>query len=391
MLAMLRSETGTHGLLVGMCLAVLPVPLLLGAFCWLDRVEPKPWPNLGFAFAWGACAATMVSMLANRSAARWLEAGLPPGSAQNADFWGTTLVAPVVEESAKAGAICLLFLYRRRTYGSLADGVVIAGITATGFAFTENILYLGTAFDSDQNLGLSGLFSSTAATFFVRGVMSPFAHPLFTILTGIGVGLAASTSRHHKFRRAMFPLLGLLLAMTLHGIWNSAASMSGLGFFLVYALVMFPLFALAVTLGVRVRQHELQVVRDYLPAYVAEGWLTAEEPEALSSMRTRRKARALAARDHGPGGARAVRRYESYATTLAFLRAHAEQGTPRRDHESREQELLETMWTLSPEAQPALAEAFSLVELPYEDRDQDDPSDYIPAPPRPDVPHPTLP
>ncbi|NGN69218.1 PrsW family intramembrane metalloprotease [Streptomyces sp. A7024] len=367
MLAMLRSETGTHGLLVGISLAVLPVPILLAAFRWLDRVEPKPWPNLAFAFAWGACAATTVAMLANRFAARWLETGLPPDSAQNADLWGAAFVAPIVEESAKAGAICLLFLYRRRTYGSLADGVVIAGITATGFAFTENILYLGTAFDSDQSLGLSGLFSSTAATFFVRGVMSPFAHPLFTILTGIGVGLAASAPRHCKVRRVVFPLAGLVLAMILHGVWNSAASMSGLGFFLVYALVMFPLFAGAVALGVRVRQHELRVVRDHLPAYVPEGWLTAEEPEALASMRTRRKARALATRDHGPGGARAVREYESYATTLAFLRARAEQGAPRRDHEARERELLESMWTLSPEAQPALLEALSLCDADTHD------------------------
>lgn len=41
-LALVRQQTGTEGFLVGLGLAVLPVPLLMAAFRWLDRVEPGP-------------------------------------------------------------------------------------------------------------------------------------------------------------------------------------------------------------------------------------------------------------------------------------------------------------------------------------------------------------
>ncbi len=62
----------------------------------------------------------------------------------------------MVEESAKAVAVLLVFLFRRRDFTGLVDGVVVAGFTATGFAFTENILYLGSAFGEDQQVGTAG-------------------------------------------------------------------------------------------------------------------------------------------------------------------------------------------------------------------------------------------
>ena len=71
-LALVREQTGTEGFLVGLGLAVLPVPLLVGAFRWLDRVQPGPWRNLLFAFAWGACAAALIAIVANSFATRWI-------------------------------------------------------------------------------------------------------------------------------------------------------------------------------------------------------------------------------------------------------------------------------------------------------------------------------
>lgn len=174
-LALVREQTGTEGFLVGLGLAVLPVPLLVAAFRWLDRVEPGPWRNLLFAFAWGACAAALIAIVANSFATRWIATATADPS--SADTLGATVIAPIVEESAKAVAVLLIYLFRRRDFTGIVDGVVIAGVTATGFAFTENILYLGTAFGTDQLTGDSGIASVTAATFFVRIVMSPFAHP----------------------------------------------------------------------------------------------------------------------------------------------------------------------------------------------------------------------
>ncbi|CAM5709681.1 RsiW-degrading membrane proteinase PrsW (M82 family) OS=Streptomyces griseomycini OX=66895 GN=FHS37_001798 PE=4 SV=1 [Streptomyces griseomycini] len=135
-LALVREETGTEGFLVGLGLAVLPVPLLVAAFRWLDRVEPGPWRNLLFSFAWGACAAALMAIVANSFATQWIATATADPS--SADTLGATVIAPVVEETAKAVAVLLVFLFRRRDFTGILDGVVIAGVTATGFAFTEN-------------------------------------------------------------------------------------------------------------------------------------------------------------------------------------------------------------------------------------------------------------
>ncbi|MFD7239628.1 PrsW family intramembrane metalloprotease [Streptomyces syringium] len=362
-LALVREQTGTEGFLVGLGLAVLPVPLLIAAFRWMDRVEPKPWRNLIFAFAWGACAATLVALLANTFATKWLVSTIDVS--QRADAWGATFVAPVVEESAKAAAILLLFVFRRRDFNGIVDGVVIAGLTATGFAFTENILYLGNAFASDQSFGHSGLGSTTVATFFMRVLMSPFAHPLFTSMTGLGFGIAATFGPRRPVLRVVIPIAALLTAMVLHGVWNGSATLGGLAFLAVYALFMVPVFGVLTWLTIWSRQNELRTVRAHLPAYQAAGWLTPPEPIALSSMRARGIARDVARRHGGKPAAHAVAEYISFATSLAFLRQRAYRGTAGPDFTAREQELLHHLWQRKHIAQPALASAATTVPMPF--------------------------
>ncbi|WP_374196344.1 PrsW family intramembrane metalloprotease [Streptomyces sp. ISL-10] len=370
-LALVREQTGTQGFLVGLGLATLPVPLLLAAFRWLDRVEPGPWRNLLFAFAWGACAAALIAIIANSFATRWIATATADPT--SADTLGATVIAPIVEESAKAAAILLLFVFRRRDFSGLVDGVVVAGFTATGFAFTENILYLGNAFGEDQAFGTSGLASVTAATFFVRIVMSPFAHPLFTVLTGIGFGVAALSAQRHRIRRMALPLLGLALAMGMHALWNGSASLlSPWGFYGVYAAFMVPAFGLLTWLTIWTRQRELRTISHELPAYAAAGWLAAAEPRALSSMRARTMARDFARRTYGPAAGHAVTEYESFATSLAFLRHRAHRGAAGPDFAERERELLHHLWRRRDVAAPALvyaAQATGRVVAPPPHRD----------------------
>ncbi|OAH14953.1 PrsW family intramembrane metalloprotease [Streptomyces jeddahensis] len=366
-LALVREQTGTEGFLVGLGLAVLPVPLLIAAFRWLDRVEPGPWRNLLFSFAWGACAAALIAIVANSFATRWIAVATADPS--SADTLGATVIAPVVEESAKAAAVLLVFLFRRREFTGIVDGVVIAGVTGTGFAFTENILYLGTAFGTDQLSGQQGLASVTAATFFVRIVMSPFAHPLFTVLSGIGFGITALSAERHRLRRILLPIAGLLLAMGMHAAWNGSSNFGPYGFFAVYAAFMVPAFGLLTWLVIWTRQRELRTIRDELPAYAAAGWLTPPEPFALGSMRARRLAREYAGRHLGKPAARAVAEYEAYATSLAFLRHRGRRGRAGADFVVRERELLHELWRRKDVARPALAYASAatapVVVVPY--------------------------
>ncbi|WP_078888947.1 PrsW family intramembrane metalloprotease [Streptomyces sclerotialus] len=363
-LTMVRRQTGTEGFLVGCALAVFPVPALVTVFRWLDRVEPEPWRNLAFAFAWGACAATLVAIVANGFATQWLSTNIASVSPTDAETWSSTVVAPVVEESAKAAAILLLFVFRRRHVDGITDGIVIAGLTATGFAFTENVLYLGNAFGRDLTLGslslhsLAGLADSlTAGTFFVRVIMSPFAHPLFTVLTGLAFGIAATRYPHHRPLRVALPVLGLTTAILLHSIWNSASSLGSIGFLAVYGLFMVPVFAAVSCLAVWSRREELLSLRTYLPPYAAAGWLTPTDPLTLSSLKTRALARTIARRTHGPAAARAVTEYAALATSLAFLRRRAHRTGPTPDFHTRERTLLHHLWQTKPLAHPALTHA----------------------------------
>ncbi|NLU76379.1 PrsW family intramembrane metalloprotease [Streptomyces sp. HNM0575] len=358
-LGLVREQTGTVGLLVGLGLAVLPVPLLVSAFRWIDGVEPTPWRNHLFAFAWGAFAATLVALLTNTLATSWLVTSFADADAQpRADVLGSTVIAPVVEETAKGAAILLLFFFRRRDFNGVVSGIAIAGITAAGFAFTENVLYLGTAFGEDQLLGPEALHESvTAMTFFIRIVVAPFAHPLFTTMTGIAFGIVAALPSLGRTLRILIPVLGLLTASLLHSIWNGSASLPDFTFLFVYALFMIPVFTALTWLAIWSRRLELRTVRDTLPAYAAAGWFEEPEPWGLASMRARAAARSLARSTHGPTGARTVAEYQHFATSLALLRARAHHGSPAPDFQAREQELLHHLWQRHGVAGPATASA----------------------------------
>ncbi|MFE2170569.1 PrsW family intramembrane metalloprotease [Streptomyces sp. NPDC059447] len=360
-LELVREQTGTPGFLVGLGLALLPVAPLMAAFRWLGRAAPAPWQQLLFCFGWGACTAALIAILANSFATEWI-AGATADPA-HADTLGSVAIAPVVEETAKAAALLLVFVFRRRHFTGPADGFVVAGFTATGFAFTENILYLGNAFGEDLAEGTGVLDSVTAATFFVRIVLSPFAHPLFTVLTGLGFGAAALSAR--RSRRFALPLLGLGAAMCAHALWNSSSRFGEYGFYVVYGSVMVPVFALLVWLAVWIRRRRLRAVARELAEYAAAGWLAPAEVPALASMPARSLARSLARRSGGRAAGRAVARYEEDATALALLRNRARRGGPagEPDFAGRERELLGLLWLRRTTAGPALVRAAVLEEL----------------------------
>ncbi|MGF1431832.1 PrsW family intramembrane metalloprotease [Kitasatospora sp. LaBMicrA B282] len=262
---LVQAQTGTTGLLVGLGLALLPLPVVLAALTWLNQRARVPTRRLVLCLVWGSCAATTMAMLANGWASETLSQ--LQGSARG-DALGADVASPLIEETAK-GAVLLLTMVpplRRRAraagrgptplararlrHTAVATGLVLGGFSACGFAFTENVLYLGRAFTDDQRqrledigLGLSPSlrdYDDTVRTFVLRALLSPFAHPLFTALTGLGLAIAL-TSRRRAARLAA--PLGLLAATALHGGWNAAASLGTHGFLLVYAALMVPCFA----------------------------------------------------------------------------------------------------------------------------------------------------
>lgn len=334
-LAAVTEETGVVGFLIGLSLALLPLPVVLGALRWLDRYEPEPPRLVLFMVGWGATVAALLALVVNSASSMAIAR-----VSGDADGLATTavLVAPWVEEGGKGLALLLVLWFRRGEIDGLVDGLVLAGLVGLGFAFTENILYFGRAFLDGGELGVTGSVFAVGITFFLRGVLSPFAHPLFTAMTGIGVALAAG-SRSPGIRWAA-PVGGYLAAVILHGLWNWA-SLSGLaGFLSGYVGIMVPVFALTVWTATWSRRREGAVLERFLPTYVAAGWLSPADLPMLASTARRRQAESWARRTRGPTGARAVRAFALAATELAFLRHRLARGQTVADFSRRERELL---------------------------------------------------
>jgi protease PrsW len=329
--AVIAGETGPTGLIGGVALASLPVFPVTAVFLWLDRYEAEPTSLLAFAFAWGAGVATFGALVINTASVHEIQqAGGDPTTA-------AIVIAPVVEESLKGLAVLLILLARRREFDGVVDGIVYAGLVGIGFAFVENVLYLGRALQDHGG-------STAVFVFILRCVVSPFAHPLFTAATGVGVGIAARSPR--RLVRLVAPIGGWCLAVGLHGAWNLSASSGLQGFVSVYVIVQLPLFAAFGALAVLARRREGQLIARHLAVYCSTGWLSHDEVGMLGSLRGRRDARNWARRTGGRDARRAMRDFQELGSELAFLRERMVRGTATPDAREKEYATLAAMSAL---------------------------------------------
>ncbi|MGA5303409.1 PrsW family intramembrane metalloprotease [Nucisporomicrobium flavum] len=334
MLVILGFSNGPVGLVVGLTAAILPVPVLVGCFLWLDRYEPEPIRYLVFCFAWGSAVATLVAIGVNSFAAWGFDKlGLPEALV-------AVLVAPFIEESMKALGPILLFWRRRREWSGITDGIVYCGLSALGFAMVENVLYLGGhgyASGADQYgpaTGVRNLF----LIFIVRIIFTGFAHPLFTSMTGIGLGVASRSGDRRV--RWLAPIAGLLLAMILHGTFNLLPTLSvatGETLIMLYGYLgfMVPFFFAAVGFAIALRGYEGRLSERVLPEYVRTGWLSPPEVATLGSLGRRHSARQWAKRVAGDPGLRAMRGFQAAATQLALLRDGMRRGMHRKPEDQQ--------------------------------------------------------
>ncbi|MDN5797897.1 MAG: PrsW family intramembrane metalloprotease [Intrasporangium sp.] len=326
-LAVIGSALTVQSVLLAGLFALIPLCIVVPTYLWLDRWEAEPGRLLVMAFLWGAVVAVAVAYILNTLSILLLaDSGWTDPLAT-----GAVYVAPVVEETLKGLGVVLIYVLRRREFDGVIDGIVYAGIVGAGFAFTENILYLGEALSAGGPETLS-------ATFVMRGLMSPFAHSLFTACTGIGVGIAVSVQ--HRGARVIAVLAGWLCAVILHGIWNLSALASIQGFLVAYATFQVPLFLAFVGFIVWLRRREGRLIGQYLSPYADAGWLTHGEVSMLSQLRGRKEARRWA-REHGGAAAkRSMTAFQDSASDLALLRWRLAHGTAAADAPQRELDLL---------------------------------------------------
>ena len=325
-LLLIGAETGPVALLLGFLAATLPVPIYVALVLWIDRYEAEPLWMLATAFFWGVLFAPFFAFLLNTLSAVIVAILV---DAKAGEEFAAVISAPIVEEIGKALILFIFFFWKKDEFDGVVDGIVYASMAALGFAMTENILYYGRA-------ALGGGESLTL-TLIIRGLFAPYSHPLFTSLTGIGLGLARQSNNIAV--KVLAPILGLLTAIFMHSIWNGAAVFGGNSVFvLTYIAVMIPAFMIMlVVIGFALRR-EGKVVREFLVIDLERGFLTPEEYEQLGSILGRMGSSYNAFSRSGVKGWRARRRFNQLASELAFHRSRVARGVYSGDADVLAQE-----------------------------------------------------
>jgi RsiW-degrading membrane proteinase PrsW (M82 family) len=315
LLLVIGIETGPVALLLGFVTATIPVPIYIVLVLWIDRYETEPLWMLATAFFWGALIATFFAFLLNTTSAGIVGALT---NANAAEAFGAVIAAPIVEETGKAMILLIFFFWKKDEFDGIVDGIVYASMVALGFAMTENILYYGRA----AAMGGGGALT---LTLIIRGFFAPFSHPLFTSLTGIGLGLARQSS--NVAVKVLTPIVGLLMAIFMHSIWNGSAVLGGGPLFiLTYLIVMVPAFLIILIVVLVALRREGQVVREFLVVDLERGLLTQEEYKQLGSIVGRMGSSFNALSSSGVRGWRSRMRFNQLASELAFHRSRVSRG-----------------------------------------------------------------
>jgi RsiW-degrading membrane proteinase PrsW (M82 family) len=327
-LGIMGSIVGIGSLIVAMIVAILPVPIYISMVLWLDRFEAEPPMLLAMAFLWGATVSCLFSFIFNTLGGTiiysiWKDAN-------TAGFVSATVCAPLFEEFSKGLVLFILFWWKKDEFDGVIDGVMYATMVALGFAMTENFLYYGRGY---AQAGAGGL----GTIFIMRGLISPLAHPLFTSMTGIGLGL----TRHLETRSPMkygLAVLGLGMAMFLHFAWNLSASINGLMFIVVYLVVMIP--CLLAVLGAIIYSlfQEQKVLRKYLETELRNGIIDQADFECCCSAMKRLGVTFNALTKGGLNAWKARMLFHQTASELAFHRHRVSRGILGKGYTPEERE-----------------------------------------------------
>ncbi|MBS2019209.1 MAG: PrsW family intramembrane metalloprotease [Deltaproteobacteria bacterium] len=303
-----------EGLFVGASLAV-PMLLVYVSVPWLlDRYDPEPIWALAMALAWGAIAACGVAAFVNTSVHLF---GDVVGGPAFGKALSSCVSAPLVEEGMKGAFLFFMFRWMRSRFDGVVDGVIYGTFVALGFACMEDVIYYGHAFREQV---LHAKSHQVLVTFIVRGVITPWGHPLYTSMTGIGFGIARET--HKPWLRWLAPIGGYALAVFLHFVWNGSATISG--FLFIVMLPLWFLFVLAFFgLVVYLVRRKGLIIRDHLRDEVMFGNLTHEELALIASPIGRIRATFAF-------GGRAGRRFVDAAARLGLCKWHATRAASAR-------------------------------------------------------------
>lgn len=193
-------------------LALVPLAALVGISLFFAPRSEVSLPVRLMAIVWGGVGATSLTLL--------IVGGLE--SLFGAPDMNTTVVvqAAVVEEICKGLFVLGMFFFCKSLIRTPLGGAIIGLLVGAGFAFVENIIYFNNAYIQS---GWTGLWT----TVLLRAGLSFFLHAMATMFTGMFIGYVVSHQNDFKFwRKYSFINMGLVAAMTVHGLWNGMSSLT---------------------------------------------------------------------------------------------------------------------------------------------------------------------
>jgi len=129
----------------------------------------------------------------------------------------------LIEEAAKL--LALLFVGRHLARYTVRDGIVLGATVGFGFAALESSGYALTALLASQGTQASLSLTNLVFTEFLRGILSPVGHGLWTAIVGAVLFAASRNGRLHITRGV---LGAYLFVAVLHSLWDSMRGIASL-------------------------------------------------------------------------------------------------------------------------------------------------------------------
>jgi RsiW-degrading membrane proteinase PrsW (M82 family) len=329
-----RAALEQNGLSTIVTAVTIPLFPAVGIFLlvnFMDRFEREPWFLRLAAFLWGAFIAIPPTFFIEQQVASLLTGWMMSSSGGN-DFLvalAQGLNAGITEETMKGLGLILLFFILRDEFDNVTDGIIYAALIGAGFAMVENFDYF--ALNGHTSLGFLILS---------RIILGWLAHSTFLACLGAGLGYVRHTRL--RWRQVVVPLLGYLLAVGLHSLFdcvdflasilasNAPANSTTNTEVLIIVLANYiPLFLAQVgliSILIKSLAHEVAVIREFLSSEVGNGIVLIDEYVLLqnSFQRTRRERQMLRSR-----GVRTWLQLKTLYQTeigLAFRKWHVSMG-----------------------------------------------------------------
>ncbi|MBI2263797.1 MAG: PrsW family intramembrane metalloprotease [Armatimonadetes bacterium] len=212
------SVMGAYGLFVvflGGC-AALFFPILYLAILWFIDYEKEPLRFIFSLFLWGAFAAT-IAFVVNSTIHLFLAVLLGGGAVTVLLL--TVFVAPIVEESVKGSG--LVVIGEHHEMDDTFDGLLYGFSVGMGFAAVENFFYFSARHGSHE-----GDLASWLWLIAYRSLLCAIGHGCFTGTLGAVIGWIKTSKYSPYMLLAAVP--GLILAMSVHSLFNFTAVVQGI-------------------------------------------------------------------------------------------------------------------------------------------------------------------